>query len=134
MDDKIEIISMIGKDYRTKIFYCSQADLALCEMGTALLVPHSFCNKEIVAYYGYEEYKNAGCENPNKIKKVSEQYIKVVDFKDKFRFNYHIPFQHIYNLAADIIEEIKGIKMHRLEVPSVDLVATSYELEQKYNI
>lgn len=134
LDDKIEIISMIGKDYRTKIFYCSQADLALCEMGTALLVPHSFCNKEIVAYYGYEEYKNAGCENPNKIKKVSEQYIKVVDFKDKFRFNYHIPFQHIYNLAADIIEEIKGIKMHRLEVPSVDLVATSYELEQKYNI
>ncbi|EGD3581034.1 hypothetical protein H6N93_001661 [Campylobacter coli] len=134
LDDKIEIISMIGKDYRTKIFYCSQADLALCEMGTALLVPHSFCNKEIVAYYGYEEYKNAGCENPNKIKKVSEQYIKVVDFKDKFRFNYYIPFQHIYNLAADIIEEIKGIKMHRLEVPSVDLVATSYELEQKYNI
>ncbi|EAI0639244.1 hypothetical protein E0101_08240 [Campylobacter coli] len=134
LDDKIEIISMIGKDYRTKIFYCSQADLALCEMGTALLVPHSFCNKEIVAYYGYEEYKNAGCENPNKIKKVSEQYIKVVDFKDKFGFNYHIPFQHIYNLAADIIEEIKGIKMHRLEVPSVDLVATSYELEQKYNI
>lgn len=134
LDDKIEIISMIGKDYRTKIFYCSQADLALCEMGTALLVPHSFCNKEIVAYYGYEEYKNAGCENPNKIKKVSEQYIKVVDFKDKFRFNYHIPFQHIYNLAADIIEEIKGIKMHRLEVPSVDLVATSYELEQKYKL
>ncbi|EAJ6177780.1 hypothetical protein O8I49_02725 [Campylobacter lari] len=133
-DPNIEIISMIGKDYRTKISYCSCTDLALCEMGTALLVPHSFCNKKIVAYYGYEEYENAGCDNPNKIRKVSKKYIKVVDFVDKFIFNYHIPFQHLYNLLADTIEEIKDVKMHRLEVPSVDLVADCYELEQKYKM
>ncbi|WP_251821151.1 sugar transferase, partial [Campylobacter jejuni] len=54
----------------------------------------------------------------------------------------YIPWQHIYNLTAEVLEElsaagklkIKDLKMHRLDVPPVELVARKYELEQKFKV
>lgn len=48
--------------------------------------------------------------------------------------SFHIPWEHIYNLTAELLEEVKGIKMHRLDVPPVALVAKQYDLEQKLGI
>ena len=56
--------------------------------------------------------------------------------------NYHIPPQHIYNLAADVLEElskegklkIRNLKMHRLFVPDVELVKRQYDLQKALNV
>ncbi|ECQ9132823.1 hypothetical protein ACNGHC_03605 [Campylobacter jejuni] len=131
-DGNIELHSMIGKDYRTKIFYCSQVDFAICETGTAMFVPNHVCNKKTVVYYGYKTYENADCYFTDNIYKIDSQYIKLDKLLNNSSFEYHIPFQHIFNLTTNVIEKVKGVKVHCLEVPPVDLIADCYELKQKY--
>ncbi|EOH6865496.1 hypothetical protein ACMCZQ_000583 [Campylobacter coli] len=138
-EKKCQICNMIGLDYRHKIKYCFDADFSISDACTTSLTPLHFCNKPFVGFYGNISFIDLEILEKYypKIKLVSDKYKKILNHKPglgPWTADFHIPFQHIYNLAADIIEEIKGIKMHRLEVPSVDLVATSYELEQKYNI
>lgn len=138
-EKKCQICNMIGLDYRHKIKYCFDADFSISDACTTSLTPLHFCNKPFVGFYGNISFIDLEILEKYypKIKLVSDKYKKILNHKPglgPWTADFHIPFQHIYNLAADIIEEIKGIKMHRLEVPSVDLVATSYELEQKYGI
>ncbi|HHW4162948.1 TPA: hypothetical protein ACUVF9_000613 [Campylobacter coli] len=134
--DKIDynFISLIGLDYRTKISYCSQVDFAIAELGTSVMVPGYILNKPCLGYFGSNNFIHRIRKNIDIISVSKIEYAKTINYRNNLSFDYYISENHIYNLAADIIEEIKGIKMHRLEVPSVDLVATSYELEQKYNI
>ncbi|ECO7370386.1 hypothetical protein FXR79_03050 [Campylobacter coli] len=138
-EKRCQIRNMIGLDYRNKIKYCSKVDFSISDACTTSLTPLHFCNKPFVGFYGNISFVDLEILRKYypKIKLVSDKYKKILNHKPgsgPWAADFHIPFQHIYNLVADVIEEIKGIKMHRLEVPSVDLVATSYELEQKYNI
>nr|WP_257943364.1 hypothetical protein [Campylobacter lari]MCR6542711.1 hypothetical protein [Campylobacter lari] len=138
-EKKCQICNMIGLDYRHKIRYCFDVDLSISDACTTSLTPLHFCKKPFVGFYGNISFVDLEIirKYHPKIKLVSDKYKKTLDHKPglgPWAADFHIPFQHIYNLVADVIEEIKGVKMHRLEVPPVDLVADCYELEQKYNI
>lgn len=66
-----------------------------------------------------------------------EKFVCLNDDNSSIHFAcYHIPPQHIYNLAAEVLEElskegklkVKNLKMHRLFVPEVELVKRQYDL------
>ncbi len=76
-----------------------------------------------------------------KTRLVDLKYTKSVGFVDGAwdTRNYHIPWQHIYNLVAELLEilsrekkiKISNLKLGRLFVPSVELVAKQYQIKQE---
>ncbi|NDJ26626.1 hypothetical protein GW575_01455 [Campylobacter sp. MIT 19-121] len=140
--------SLVGYDYRSKICFCDDCDMAVSEPGTATIVPMLLCNKPNVHYYGDKRMPMS----QNSKRSISEKYVLIAGSSPFFHANdFHIPPQHLYNLTAEVLEELakddklKGYKngvdskgntliMHRLKVPPVELIAKQYELEQKNNI
>lgn len=134
--------SLAGYDYRTKICYCNDCDIVIGDAGTTALVPFEFHKKPGVIIFGHalekqvERYRLL-----HQVKLISKDYLITKDING-WSMNYHIPPQHIYNLAAEVLEElsgenklkIKNLKMHRLDVPPVELIAKQYELEQTLKI
>ncbi|WP_233711720.1 hypothetical protein [Helicobacter pullorum] len=144
---KIALESLSGYDYRRKIQYCSMCDIAISEVSTTGLTPFAFCKKPGVALIPLESFRECifikgELQGITYIRKTEKQYHLVVDFKSPFSLNYHIPYQHIYNLSAEVLEELSGenklkvknLKMHRLEVPPVELIAKQYELEKQFEV
>ncbi|WP_236847573.1 hypothetical protein [Campylobacter sp. P0109] len=136
----IDMESLSGYDYRSKICYCSTCDMAISDVGTTALVPFYFCKKPGVIFFASETYAKKDIEQiKNQIPSIlaiDASFLKSIANKENalFGFNFHIPWQHLYNLAAQSLEEIKGVKMHRLDVPPVELVAKQYDLEQELGI
>ncbi|EOI6144610.1 hypothetical protein ACMU5N_000380 [Campylobacter coli] len=146
-EEKIIIFkSLAGYDYRAKICYCEDCDIAISDSGTTALVPFNLYKKPGVLFYGSKEqwYVNASkAIMRNDLQTlIDDKYLLQVDKKSWCEWNFHIPWQHIYNLTIDVLEKLscKGkikksnLKMHRLNVPPVELVTKQYELEQKLQI
>ncbi|HFU5770435.1 TPA: hypothetical protein ACH6IR_000433 [Campylobacter jejuni] len=130
---KCKIIYLGGLDYKTKINYCSFADIAICEGNTTNLIPFHFCNTPGVNFIppDIDWAPKVGTIN------IEKKYIKIsINSKnDRPGTNdYHIPYECIYNSLAEILERIKNIKMHRLTITPVELLAEKYCLEEKYKI
>lgn len=133
----IDMESLSGHDYRTKICYCSTCDIVISEVSTTALVPFDFCKKPGVAfYYDINITYNYALDYQKHIKSlyIVEKNFLIVNARNWRSMDFHIPWQHLYNLAAQSLEEIKGIKMHRLDVPPVALLAKQHELEQELGI
>ncbi|MBR2917696.1 MAG: hypothetical protein IKC25_03030, partial [Campylobacter sp.] len=136
----IDMESLSGYDYRSKICYCSTCDIAISDTGTTSLVPFEVCKKPGVIFFASETYAKKHIELiKNQIPSIfviDVSFLKSIANKEdaSYGFDFHIPWQHLYNLTAQSLEEIKGIKMHRLDVPPVELVAKQYDLEKKLNI
>ena len=131
--------SLAGYDYRTKFCYCSMCDIAISDSGTTLIVPFEVCKKPGVFFYGgfNEGYikwlQNAAKQHEHR--RVTEEKFRVaVNKQNRLVWDYHIPPEHIYNLSAEVLEELKNIKMHRLDVPPVELYAKKYEAEKNTQI
>ncbi|MCH5322407.1 MAG: hypothetical protein J1E31_02335, partial [Helicobacter sp.] len=123
--------SLAGYDYRTKICYCSMCDIAVSDSGTTTFTPFVFCKKPGVIFY-----KNQGGALFNVAHQIlikNSKYRRINE-KGLSTSDYHIPPEHIYNLAVEVLEELKNIKMHRLNVPPVELYIKKYELEKKTQI
>ncbi|WP_246801810.1 hypothetical protein [Campylobacter sp. 2018MI34] len=147
-DEKRFIVfkSLAGYDYRTKICYCSDCDIAISDGGTTTLTPFNFCKKPGIIFYGDTSSLTVGYAKSliqNNFQKLFDQtLLKQVNRKNHLIYDYHIPPEHIYNLTAEVLEKlsaagklkIKNLKMHRLDVPLVDLIVKQYELETKFNI
>ncbi len=146
----INLESLSGYDYKTKIARCNLCDIAICELGTTNLVPFIFFKKPGVLFFFHNEQighmQHFGKAIPH-LKMLSPQHHKNHSVGAAITIcDYHIPYQHLYNLAAECLEElslenkIKGfnrenpLKMHRLSVPSVELINKAYELEQKTGV
>ncbi|OCR04740.1 hypothetical protein BA184_07620 [Helicobacter pullorum] len=138
--------SLSGYDYRTKICYCNDCDIAISDSGTTALVPFQFYKKPGVVFYGelassYINFSKSLANNAYQ-RAVDEKLVVQVNRKSFLVWDYHIPYQHIYNLAAEVLEELSGenklkvknLKMHRLEVPPVELIAKQYELEKQFEV
>ncbi|MCL9823472.1 coiled-coil domain-containing protein, partial [Helicobacter colisuis] len=140
--EKIALKSLSGYDYRTKICYCAMCDIVISETSTTALTPFIFCKKPGVAFYCIESHisftKNI-TQDIAHIRMPDKQYFCIANFKGT---DYHIPPEYLYNLAAEVLEElsrdnklkVKNLKMHRLEVPPVELIAKQYELEKQFEV
>ncbi|WP_243708216.1 hypothetical protein [Campylobacter volucris] len=127
-------------DYKTKIKYCNECDIAISDIGTALLVPFYFCKKPGVLYgindhnliYFFDELK----EIIDDIELVDFNYVQNKNYNDDFtHISYHIPWQHIYNKIVEILQKLdKYPKMDYIKVPSVELIAEQYKLQEKLGI
>lgn len=137
-----EVISLAGENYKNKIQYCSNVHFCINEAGTADIVPKILEKVGIIYYNGTKEFeKLATWKKKNLV--VDKKYIFNLDEAKKYdRGGYIIPWQHVYNLAADILEQlsldgklkIKNLRMHRLDVPPVELLSRQYNLEQELKI
>lgn len=141
----IKLKSLSGYDYRTKICYCSMCDIAISDVSTTALVPFEFCQKPGVAFASCLLHLNASHYDIQHWYKIESEYLIQTNIKGVFFYDFHISPQHLYNLAAQVLEELslkgklqafkdKPLKMHRLKVPPVKLYAKKYELEKKYNV
>ncbi|EOH9558660.1 hypothetical protein ACME3X_001562, partial [Campylobacter jejuni] len=145
-EEKIIVFkSLAGYDYRTKICYCRDCNIAISDGGTTTFVPFIIFKKPGIIFCGHLNHINyANCIlNDKRLQKVTgKDMFLQVDRKTYFNFSFHLSYEHIYNLAAEVLEElsavgklkVKNLKMHRLDVPPVELIAKQYELEQKLNI
>ena len=137
LDLDIDMESLSGYDYRNKICYCSTCDIAISDLATTALTPFLFCKKPGVAFYQEARFFDEGLNYQKNIKSLyvlNKEFLITTNVKNILIKDFHIPWQHLYNLAAQSLEEIKGIKMHRLDVPPVELVAKQYDLEQELGI
>ena len=144
-----KIVSLHGKTMKQAISCCSDCHIAIVEAGSGAIIPVICCNKPTILYGNVTYIENISRLNdgfPNVIK-IDKNFISEVEFpRGSKRWigekNYHIPYQHIYNLAAEVLEElsrenklkVKNLKMHRLEVPPVKLIAKQYELEKQFEV
>ncbi|RTJ93482.1 alpha-2,3-sialyltransferase [Campylobacter jejuni] len=149
LSNKIEIVSLNNMTVRQAVCYCNTVDISICEACSGAIIPVLCCNKPSILY-GNTNYITSGlaaCSNFKDDSRLINPSFIDIDRNQKLNgwegfYNYHIPWQHIYNLMAEVLEElsatgklrIKKLKIYRLDVPPVELVAKQYELEQKLNI
>lgn len=134
------LISLAGYDYRTKICYCNDCDIAISEGNTTALVPFNFCKIPGVNFIPFTSWSMKVGTKIVSLKNMARVYTDIN--KADGLSSYHIPPQHIYNLAAEVLEElsamgklkIKNLRMHRLDVPPVELLSRQYNLEQELKI
>ncbi|MDD6055935.1 MAG: hypothetical protein PUB96_05255 [Helicobacteraceae bacterium] len=137
--------SLSGYDYRSKICYGSMCEFAIGDSGTTLLTPFQFCKIPGVVFYGdtsagYVSYSKNAAKKVGGVA-VDERYILQVNRQGPMNWDFHIPFEHIYNLSAEVLEGLSvegriksGVKLERLEVPSVEIVAKQYEIKERFGI
>ena len=143
--EQIAFKSLSGYDYRTKICYCAMCDIAISEISTTALTPFNFCKKGGVGFYSaVNEYQVKGYKTKGRYF-INTRYL-ITHRKGSATADFHIPPEHLYNLAAESLEELSlegklanfgkdnPLKMHRLSVPPVELYAKLYELEKKTQI
>ncbi len=133
LKDKCEIISLIGKDYKSKIQICRQVDLFIANSGTGCLVPLRFCNKNGVLH-GNTLYSNFDVDNRDMVKVAKNIYtLDVVnpEVRGIDKVSYHIPWQHIFNLAIDVLNRTKGTSIKCLAVPALEEIVLKWEIEKK---
>ena len=145
----VKIVSLNGYSIKDAVCICSQIDIAIAECGTGFLLPVSFCQKPAVGY-GNSNYlrvcKFYTLPDEKTTRLVDLKYTKSVDsvlYGGGWDVaNYCIPWQHIYNLTAELLEnlsqdkklKILDLKLNRLEVPPVELIAKQYEIGQKLGL
>lgn len=119
----IVINSLIGLDYREKIRYCDSVDLFIANAGTGCMVPLRFARKPGVLHSNTKLFSFPD-EYPSSVKKVGRNYVVDVFDSDSSssaqNISYHVPWQHIFNLASDVLSEIKDMEIPKLDVPPVE--------------
>lgn len=130
---KCEVYSCIGRDYRHKIQVCSTVDLFIANAGTGCLVPLRFCKKPGTLHSNTRLFTFPD-SYPETIKKSNKKYVTDVQIEGVERADfssYHIPWQHIFNLTAEVLNKIKGANIKPLEVPPVEDVAKIYDAQEQ---
>ena len=132
----IDIVSLAGLDYKIKIQSMSEVNFVISEPGTGSFISELY-DKPILSFPIFPVQNHSG-----NITYTQGKYLNIFDRKHTWVFSYHIPWQHVYNLAAEALEElsrenklkVKNLKMHRLEVPPVELIAKQYEFEKQFEV
>lgn len=129
----VEVHPLVGWDYRDKIACCDSVDMFIANAGTGCMVPLRFVKKPGVLHSNTKLFTFPG-EYPDYIKRAHNSY--VLDVANgvtdaAMHVSYHIPWQHIFNLAAEVLNQIKGSNIKPLEVPPVEEVAKAYEVQEQ---
>lgn len=129
----VEVHSLVGWDYREKIVCCDTVDIFIANAGTGCLVPLRFVRKPGVLHSNNKLFAFPD-EYPDSVKEVHKSYvIDVVNGESDaaMHVSYHIPWQHIFNLAAELLNEIKGTEITSLDVPPVVDIKKAYDKEMQ---
>lgn len=143
----VEIVSLNGYSVKDAVCICSQIDIAIAECGAGAFLP-VFCRKPAVLYGNgcYLLHASVALLPDEKTTRLVDlKYTEFVGLKEGNYWdvrNYCIPWQHIYNLTAELLEnlsqdkkiKILDLKLNRLEVPPVELIAKQYEIGQKLGL
>ncbi|MCV3430663.1 hypothetical protein L8W59_01725 [Campylobacter lari] len=137
--NNVKLILLDNVDYRTKIQYCYQSDVCLSEGNTTGLIPFEICKKPGVNFIPPQISWARKCGTVVKDKYIMRAYDSI---KNDGLGGYHVSWQHIYNLLADILEKLSleniinypNLKMHRLDTIPINIIAKQYEIRQKNEI
>ncbi|EGD0208486.1 hypothetical protein FW105_08245, partial [Campylobacter jejuni] len=137
----VEVISLNSCTVREAICICSKVDIAISEAGAGSFIPFLFCQKPTVMY-GNHNYINFSKrhypdENARVVEKEYSMSLGVYNGGWDVR-NYCIPWEYIYNLIVELLEQSEQqgkiqipSKMEFLNVTSVELLVKQYELKQE---
>lgn len=134
----VKLFSLIGEDYRTKICHCDTVDAFIANAGTGCMVPLRFNKKPGVLHSNNElfTFPDDYCDTVKRTSKSMTIDFSVDGNRRKDFLSYHIPWQHIYNLTAEVLNQVKGANIQPQKVPPVEEVAKEYEeseiAKQKY--
>lgn len=122
--NNIDFHSIFGKEYTDKYKVYHNVDLVITAMGSSAIMPIRFARKNTV------QYSNIGmdatvCAADGDFKVLNRDLKYTREEKSRVsgqsqHASYHIPWQHIYNLAVELINEIKGRELDLLDIPSVE--------------
>lgn len=125
--EAVELNSLVGLDYRKKILLCSSVDIFIANAGTGCMVPLKFLKKPGVLHSNtkFSTFSEGG----GYVKFTDKRFTLDVGEKKSpaALLSYHIPWQHVFNLAAEVLFDVKNIEIHRLEVPSVMDIKKLYD-------
>lgn len=137
----VDIINLNGCTVREAICICSKVDIAIADVGAGSFIPFLFCQKPTVMY-GNHNYINLSKrhypdENARVVEKEYSMSLGVYNGGWDVR-NYCIPWEYIYNLIVELLEQLEQqskiqipSKMEFLNVTSVELLVKQYELKQE---
>ncbi|MDN2691333.1 hypothetical protein PAJ06_08640, partial [Campylobacter coli] len=138
--NKILFHSLDGLNFKEKISFCISSDVAIAEPGSAAIIPSLICQKPCIFYGNFTYLEQVSVANPVAISRCILKEFLLEDHSMpplnnwSGNYPYHIAWQHLFNLIVEVLKEIKDVKMYKLEVPPVELVAKQYKLEQELGI
>lgn len=118
IDGKCQVYSLVGEGYRKKIQVCSRVDVFIANAGGGCIVPLRFCKKPGVLHSNSFTFVFPDIY-PESVKIFDKDYVKDVPNKKNPRHDfcsYHIPWQHIFNLTAEVLNLTKGVDVKMLKV------------------
>ncbi|MDD3476763.1 MAG: hypothetical protein PHI38_07830 [Sulfurimonas sp.] len=134
LNKNIVNLSLAGKDYHTKIDYCRNIDIFISDAGATSMVPRFFCMKPGVLHFSNNPIIFT-VENFSQVKMVDSRFVKNEEDENRRDLaSYHISWQHIFNLTAELLNQSKGTNIQLLDVPPVEEVAKVYEIEMKKKV
>ncbi|MCR6571467.1 hypothetical protein, partial [Campylobacter insulaenigrae] len=108
----IDFVSLNRYNIRDAIQACSTVDLALCEAGSGAIIPVLCCRKPSCLYGNYiymNEMVNF-CSPHDFVRTIDFKYCDVLidssNNKWEGLFDYHISWQHVYNVIAELLEDL----------------------------
>ncbi|EOL9058073.1 hypothetical protein ACM920_000422 [Campylobacter jejuni] len=134
-----DVVSLIGCDYRTKIYYCSKVDMAISDIGTTSLVPFEFCQKPGIGIYGVSEVNWIidRFKSKNSLFYPVDKKYTAIPFDEKGvkdKASYHIPWQHIFNLIAECLKKQKNIDISKILTPNIKILTTEYKIMKEFGV
>ncbi|WP_257904484.1 hypothetical protein UPTC5105_00308 [Campylobacter lari] len=134
-----DIVSLVGYDYRTKIYYCSKVDVTISDIGTTSLVPFEICQKPGIGVYGgnHVDWLVARFKSSNSLFYPIDKKFTAIPFDEKGvkdKASYHVSWEHVFNLVAECLEKVKNIEISKILTPDIKILTTRYKMMKEFGV
>lgn len=132
LDARILPVTLVGRDYATKIAHCKQAVAFIANAGSGSLVPLRFCAKPGVLHSNaaIQTFRDDHYDMP--VHFVSPGFVREVPHPENPRSDWiscQIPWQRMHNVFADILSGQGHAAPGHLPVPDMEkLPISDFEL------
>ncbi len=132
LDARILPVTLVGRDYATKIAYCKKAAAFIANAGSGSIVPLRFCAKPGVLHSNaaIQSFRDDSYDYP--VHFVEPEFVREVPHPENPRgdwISYQIPWQYVHNRFADILRELGLASPEHRQVPDLaKLPISAFEL------
>lgn len=115
----VDLVSLIGMDFRDKVASCSTVDFFISNAGAGCIVPLRLAKKPGVLHSNTKLFAFPD-EYPQCVKITHDSYVEDVGGEgdiSAMHLSYNIPWQHVFNLSAEVVNEVKDAGIKKLKVP-----------------